>query len=150
MAKDWMGPTTVIGKLERPAFARRYAAGFTMIELLIVVTLIIVLAGIGLSTYSTSVTRAKEAALLENLTRMRTAMDEYYADKGAWPPDLSALVANHYLRQIPKDPFTDSTDTWQQVASDPDPANPNATPGVSDVKSGSPGTMLDGRPHSEL
>jgi general secretion pathway protein G len=121
-----------------------------MIELLIVVTLIIVLAGIGLSTYSTSVTRAKEAALLENLTRMRAAMDEYYADKGTWPPDLSALVANHYLRQIPKDPFTDSVDTWQQVASDPDPANPNATPGVSDVKSGSTGTMLDGRPHSEL
>jgi general secretion pathway protein G len=128
----------------------RGRAGFTLIELLIVVTLIVVLAGIGLSTYSTSVTRAKEAVLLENLVRMRDAIDQYSADKGAYPPDLTALVTDHYIRQIPKDPFTDSTDTWQSVMSEPDPANPNAPPGVYDVKSGSQGTMLDGRPHSEL
>jgi general secretion pathway protein G len=120
-----------------------------MIELLIVVTLIVVLAGIGLSTYSTSVARAKEAALLENLHRMREAIDEYYADKNAYPPDLSSLVTDRYLRQIPKDPFTDSAETWQTVMAEPDPANPNAASGVYDVKSGSTGTMLNGAPHSE-
>jgi general secretion pathway protein G len=126
------------------------ARGFTLIELLIVVTLIVVLAGIGLSTYSTSVTRAKEAVLRENLLRMRDAIDQYNADKGEYPADLPALVTEHYLRSIPRDPFTDSADTWQTVMSEPDPANPNAPPGVYDVKSGSTGTTLDGRPHADL
>ena len=124
--------------------------GFTLMELLIVITLIVVLAGIGLSTYTTSVTRAKEAVLLENLVRMRDVIDQYYADKGTYPPDLSALVSDGYMRQIPRDPFTESPDTWQTVMSEPDPANPNAVPGVYDVKSGSTGVMLDGRAHSDL
>ena len=124
--------------------------GFTMIELLIVVSLIVVLAGIGLSTYSTSVTRAKEAVLRENLLRFRDAIDQYNADKGTYPPDLPALVSDGYMRQIPRDPFTNSADTWQTVMSEPDPANPNAAPGVQDVKSGSEGTTLDGTPHAEL
>jgi general secretion pathway protein G len=124
--------------------------GFTLMELLIVVTLVVVLAGIGLSTYSTSVTRAKEAVLLENLFRMRDSIDQYYADKGTYPPDLTALVSNGYLRQIPRDPFTESTDTWQIVMSEPDPSNPNAAPGVYDVKSGAEGVSLSGVPYSEL
>ena len=124
--------------------------GFTLIELLIVVTLIVVLAGIGMSTYSTSVTRAKEAVLRENLFQMRDRIDQYYADKGSYPPDLSSLVTERYMRQIPKDPFTDSTDTWQIVMSEPDPANPNAAPGVYDVKSGAQGVALDGTPYSDF
>ena len=124
--------------------------GFTLIELLIVVTLIVVLAGIGMSTYSTSVTRAKEAALRENLFRMRDSIDQYYADKGSYPPDLSSLVTERYMRQIPRDPFTDSTDTWQVVMSEPDPTNPNAAPGVYDVKSGAQGVALDGTPYSDF
>ena len=118
--------------------------GFTLIELLIVVTLVVVLAGIGMSTYSTSVRRAKEAVLAEDLFRMRDAIDQYNADKGTYPPDLSALVTDGYMRQIPKDPFTESAETWQIVMSEPDPANPNAAPGVYDVKSGAEGTG-DGR-----
>ena len=123
--------------------------GFTLIELLIVVTLIVVLAGIGMSTYSTSVTRAKEAVLRENLFRMRDSIDQFYADKGAYPPDLSSLVTEGYMRQIPKDPFTESADTWQIVMSEPDPSNPNAAPGVYDIKSGAQGVALDGTPYSE-
>jgi general secretion pathway protein G len=138
-----MGRNTLTGR-------RRGARGFTLIELLIVVTLIVVLAGIGLSTYSTSVTRAKEAVLLENLIRIRDSIDQYHADKGAYPPDLSALVTDGYMRQIPRDPFTESSDTWQTIMSDPDPANPSAQPGVYNVKSGSTGVMLDGRAHSDL
>jgi general secretion pathway protein G len=124
--------------------------GFTLIEVLVVVTLIVVLAGIGMSTYTTSVRRAKEAVLLEDLFRMRDALDQYNADKGTWPPDLSSLVSEGYMRQIPKDPFTDSAETWQAVMSEPDPANPNAAPGVQDVKSGAEGTAMDGRAYGEL
>ena len=123
--------------------------GFTLIELLIVVTLIVVLAGIGMSTYSTSVTRAKEAVLREDLFRIRDSIDQYYADKGSYPPDLTSLVTSGYMRQIPKDPFTESSDTWQIVMSEPDPAAPNAAPGVYDVKSGAPGVALDGTPYAD-
>jgi general secretion pathway protein G len=124
--------------------------GFTLIELLIVVTLIVVLAGIGLSTYSTSVSRAKEAVLRENLFRLRDSIDQFHADKGTYPPDLSALVTGGYLRQVPKDPFTESADTWQIVMSEPDPANPNAPPGVYDVKSGAQGVSVDGTPYADF
>ena len=128
----------------------KHQRGFTLIELLIVVTLIVVLAGIGLSTYSTSVARAKEAVLRENLFRMRDSIDQFYADKGTYPPDLTSLVTAGYMRQIPRDPFTESADTWQVVMSDPDPAAPSAVPGVFDVKSGAEGVSIDGTPYSEM
>lgn len=124
--------------------------GFTLMELLIVVTLVVVLAGIGLATYSTSVNRAKEAVLRENLRLMRDSIDQFYADKGTYPADLSSLVTERYMRQIPKDPFTESADTWQIVMSEPDPANPSAVPGVYDVKSGAAGTGIDGTPYAEF
>jgi general secretion pathway protein G len=136
------------GNRARPAVGR-HTAGFTLIELLIVVTLIIVLAGIGLATYTTSITRAKEATLREDLFRLRDALDQYNADKGHYPADLPSLVTDGYVRQIPKDPITDSTDTWQTVMADADPANAAATPGVSDVKSGASGTGLDGTNYSD-
>ena len=124
--------------------------GFTLIELLIVVTLIVVLAGIGLSTYSTSVNRAKEAVLRENLFQMRNSIDQFYADKGTYPPDLTSLVTEGYMRQIPRDPFTESAETWQIVMSEPDPASPSAAPGVFDVKSGAPGVSVDGTPYADF
>ena len=127
----------------------RRERGFTLIELLIVVTLIVVLAGIGIATYSTSVLRAKEAVLREDLFRFKDAIDQYNADKGTYPPDLSALVTDGYMRQIPKDPFTESAETWQVVLAEPDPANPNAVPGVYDVKSGAEGIALDGSNYSD-
>jgi general secretion pathway protein G len=136
-----MGRNTVTGEQNTVTRKQR---GFTLIELLIVVTLIVVLAGIGLATYSTSVRRAKEATLKEDLFRMRDAIDQYYADKGNYPPDVATLVSAGYIRQVPKDPITDSADTWQTVMSETDSANPNATPGINDVKSGAPGMGLDG------
>jgi general secretion pathway protein G len=127
----------------------RGCSGFTLIELLIVMVLIVLLAGIVLAVYGNSVTRAKEAALAEDLFQMRKAIDEYYADKGKYPADLDALVSEKYLRQIPPDPFTGSTDTWQEIQSEGDPSNPSAEPGISDVKSGSDQSGLDGRPYAE-
>jgi general secretion pathway protein G len=125
------------------------APGFTLMELLIVITLIVVLAGIAMTSHATSVRRAKEAVLKENLFRMNDALDQYMADKGTFPPDLSTLVTENYLRQIPKDPFTESSETWQVQMSEPDPSNPDAPPGVQAVKSGASGTGLDGTNYTD-
>ena len=123
--------------------------GFTIIELLIVMTLIIILASIGMTQYRNTVTRADEAALKENLFRMREAMDQFYADKNKWPTDLAELVSEGYIREVPKDPITDSTDTWQTVQAEPDANNPASTGGIDNVKSGSDATSLDGTRYAE-
>jgi len=122
--------------------------GFTLIELLVVMAIAVILAGIGMTLYGTSVTRAKEAALSEDLFQMRKAIDEYYADKQKYPSSLDALVSEKYLREIKPDPFTQSVD-WQTTMSEPDAANPSAETGIWNVKSGAPGTGSDGRPYSE-
>ena len=93
--------------------ACRPTRGFTIIELLIVMTLIIILASVGMTQYRNSVTRAEEAVLKENLFRMRDAMDQFYADKNKWPADLAELVSEGYIREVPTDPMTKSKDTWQ-------------------------------------
>jgi general secretion pathway protein G len=123
--------------------------GFTLIELLIVITLIVVLASVGLATYTNSTARAREAVLKEDLFRMRDAIDQYYADKTRYPQALQDLVSDGYLREIPKDPITDSADTWQEIPAEPDPNNPASQPGVSDVKSGAEGISLDGSKYSD-
>ena len=122
--------------------------GFTLIELLVVMAIAVILAGIGMTLYGTSVTRAKEAALSEDLFQMRKAIDEYYADKQKYPSSLDALVSEKYLREIKPDPFTQSVD-WQTTMAEPDAANPSAETGIWNVKSGAPGTGSDGRPYSE-
>jgi general secretion pathway protein G len=143
-----MGPNTVTGT---DASARRFArtGGFTMIELLVVVSLVIILAGIGMAQYKNGVVRAQEAVLREDLFRMRDVIDQFYADRQKYPQSLEELVEGQYLRAIPKDPFTGSADTWQPVEAEPDPANPAAELGIVDVKSGSEKTALDGSKYSE-
>ena len=125
------------------------ARGFTLIEVLIVVTLIVILASIGMPMYQNSVRRSREAVLREDLYRMRDAIDQYYADKIKYPQALQDLVTDGYLREIPKDPMTDSADTWTTVPAEPDPANPIAEPGIFSVKSGSDGTSLDGSRYAD-
>ena len=124
-------------------------AGFTLIELMVVMSLIVILAGIGLTLYGNSVTRAREATLKEDLFRMRDAIDQFYADKSRYPNSLDELVSEKYLRAVPIDPFTQSPETWQSKYSEPDPSNPTAEPGISDVKSGSDGMALDGTVYAD-
>lgn len=124
-------------------------AGFTLIEVLIVITLIVVLASMGMATYQNSVQRSREAVLREDLFRMRDAIDQYYADKNKYPQTLADLVTEKYLREIPKDPTTNSADTWTTVPAEVDASNPAAEPGVYDVKSGSEGTSLDGSKYAD-
>jgi general secretion pathway protein G len=125
------------------------ASGFTLMEMMIVMVLIVILAGIGLTTYGNSVQRAKEATLKEDLFRMRDAIDQYYADKNKYPSNLEALVSDKYLRAVPVDPFTGTADSWQTTASEPDPSNPSLETGISDVKSGSDQTGLDGSRYAD-
>ena len=125
------------------------SSGFTMIELLVVLSLIVVLATIGMSQYRNSRVYASESVLKTDLFRMREAIDQYYADKGQYPAALDALVSEGYLRKLPDDPFTKSSTTWQTVPAEPDPNNPTAEPGVYDVKSGSEATALDGTKYAE-
>ena len=127
----------------------RQSRGFTMIELLIVMTVLVVLASLGLVQYRNSVRRAEEAALKENLFRMRDAMDQFYADKNKWPSDLSELVSEGYIREIPVDPITDSKDTWRTETAEPDANNPASSVGIDNVFSGSEETALDGTKYSE-
>ena len=131
-----------------PRTNNRGTSGFTLIELMIVMSLIVVLAGITISVNANGQTRAREAVLKEDLFRMRDAIDQYYADRDAYPPTLEDLVSAKYLRAVPIDPFTNSSETWQTTMSEIDPANPSATPGVFDVKSGSERTALDGTPYA--
>jgi general secretion pathway protein G len=127
----------------------RAQAGFTLIELMVVVALIAVLAGMGVVQYRNSVVRTKEAVLMEDLFRMRDAIDQYYADKAKYPASLETLASEGYLRQVPKDPITNSSETWQTIPADPDPGNPSADIGIYNVKSGSDGTSLDGTRYAE-
>ena len=125
------------------------SSGFTMIELLVVMTLIVILATMGMTQYRTSLIHAREATLKEDLFRMRDAIDQYYADKGQYPSTIDALVSDGYMRKVPEDPFTKSNSTWQSIPAEPDPNNPTAEPGVYDVKSGSDATAIDGTKYSE-
>jgi general secretion pathway protein G len=128
----------------------RRQAGFTLIELLIVITLISILASMGIVQYRNSVQSTREAILRTDLFRMRDAIDQYYADKNKYPASLDALVSDGYMRKIPEDPITKSADTWQTIPAEPDPGNPSAEPGIYNVKSGATGTALDGSSYEDF
>lgn len=137
-------------------------SGFSLIELIVVVTIIGILAAAALLNLRYAQRKAREAALKDNLFQMRKAIDNFYADKQRYPGSLEELVPN-YIRRIPKDPITDQTD-WEQVVDDPlsqtgedgefmsSETDPEAmsTPGIIDVKSVAEGTTLDNVPYSEL
>ena len=127
----------------------RSAQGFTLIELMVVMTIIVTLATIAMVQYRQSVQLARESVLKDDLFKMRDAIDQYYADKNQYPPTLDDLVTSGYVRSLPKDPLTNSTSSWQAVPSEPDPNNPTASPGVYDVKSGSELSAMDGSRYSD-
>ena len=120
-----------------------------MIELLVVMTLIVVLATVGMTQYRQSVTRAEEAVLKENLFRMRDAVDQFYADKNKYPSNLAELSSEGYIREVPTDPMTKSKDTWTTTQAEPDANNPASQVGIYEVKSGSDRTALDGTRYAD-
>lgn len=114
--------------------------GFTLIELLVVMTVIAVLLTIAVPRYFQHLDRAREAALRESLAVMRDAIDKYRGDTGRYPETLEELVSKRYLRKVPPDPITESSESWVLV---PPPDEPGARK-VWDVKSGAEGQGLSG------
>jgi general secretion pathway protein G len=137
-----MGRNIVTGRM-------RSAAGFTIIELMVVMTLIVTLSTIAVVQYQHSVVYSKEAVLKEDLFRMKEAIDQYYADKNQYPATIDDLVSSGYLRALPVDPITNSATTWETIPAPPDPNNPIAVGGVYSVKSGSDGTAMDGSKYAD-
>ncbi len=133
----------------RPTTSRRQR-GFTLIELLVVCAIIGLLSAVAVANYRRSIVKAKEAVLHQDLYTMRTLINQYFADKGKYPSDISSLVADHYLQSIPKDPFTDSSETWVTEPAQMDESDITTEPGIVDVKSGADGTSLDGHSYSEF
>ena len=124
-------------------------SGWTLIELLVVISIVIILAALALTQYRNSILYAKEAALASDLFLMRDAIDQYYADKGKYPESLQTLVSDNYLRNIPRDPFTSSADTWTTTMADAQPGQLSGSTGIFDVKSGAEGTAQDGRRYAD-
>jgi general secretion pathway protein G len=144
-----MEPLTPTGKKPAVLQLRRRESGFTMVELMIVMAIIVILISIAIPIYQKSIIRAKESVLLNNLTTMRDVIDEYTYDKKKAPQSLDDLVSAGYLRALPVDPMTDSNQTWKTVMEDALQSVDQTEPGIFDVKSGSEKTGLDGTPYSD-
>ena len=129
---------------------KRRQRGFTLIELLVVCAIIGILSAVAVANFRRSIVKAKEAALQQDLYTMRTLINQYFADKGKYPADISSLVEDHYLQAVPKDPFTDSSDSWVVEQAEQDDSDISTEPGIVTVHSGSDGTSLDGRSYSEF
>jgi general secretion pathway protein G len=127
---------------------RQSESGFTLVELMIVMTIILILMAMAIPRFTGSLTRAREAVLREDLHVMRDAIDSYTMDKQKAPQSLDDLVQNGYLREIPPDPMTRSKDTWVTDTSDSMYSLDETEPGINDVHSGSEETSLDGQPYS--
>ncbi len=118
--------------------------GFTLIELMIVMAIILILMGVAIPNYQQSVLHAKESVLRQDLKVMRDAIDQYTLDKQKAPQSLQDLISANYLKEIPKDPITGSNDTWEVQQEDTMMAIDQQEPGIDDVHSGAQGTASDG------
>ncbi len=132
-----MVPSTRIGKV-----GRWNAKGFTLVEVMITVSIIGILATIAVPSYQSSSIKARETVLRQDLFTLRDLLDHHRADKGKYPPALDGLVTAGYLRALPKDPFTNSPSSWQQIV---EPTEG----GIFDVYSGSDLVGTNGTPYNQ-
>lgn len=128
----------------------RRRRGFTLVELMIVMTIVSILASLAIPIYQKSILRAKETLLRNNLFTLRTVIDEYTYDKQKAPQTLEDLVTEGYLLKVPLDPITNSNTTWKIIMEDTMTSVDQTEPGIFDVRSGSDKTSpLEGTPYSE-
>jgi general secretion pathway protein G len=133
-----------------PLFVQhRRQRGFTLIELMIVVSLLLILVSTAIPIYQQSIVRAREAVLSQNLFTLRSVIDQYTMDKEKAPQSLEDVVQAGYLKQIPVDPFTNKRDTWQVEQEDILESVDQTQTGISNVHSGAEGTGTNGVPYSE-
>jgi general secretion pathway protein G len=128
--------------------ARRGNAGFTLLELMIVLSLMMIIMAIAIPNYQRSIVHARESVLRNDLFAMRSTIDEYTLDKQKAPQSLDDLVSAGYLRQVPVDPFTRSNSTWIVQMEDSTNSVDQQQPGISDVHSGSDGMSDDGEAYN--
>ena len=139
VARNWRSMAQSIGNGSKPGTPE---SGFTLIELMIVVSIVGILATLAVPSYHNAVVKAREGALRQDLFSLRDVIDQHRADKGKYPETLTALVSSGYLRKLPPDPLTGSMDTWQEMQ-DPDQG------GVVDVFSGSELVGTNGVPYNQ-
>ena len=123
--------------------------GFTLIEMMIVMTIITIIVSIAVPLYQKSLLRAKESVLKQNLFTIRTMIDEYTYDKQKAPQTLQELVNEGYLRQVPLDPMTGSNNTWKTIMEESASSTSQSEPGIFDVRSASDKTSLEGTPYTD-
>lgn len=121
---------------------------FTLLELMVVMTLILILATLAVPAYQVAIRRAREAVLRDDLYTMRSLIDQFTVDKQRAPSSLEELVEENYLHNVPVDPLTRSNETWHADYEDVPLSPQQAVPGVVDVHSGSEEISLDGVPYS--
>ena len=129
--------------VKTPQFFKK-TLGFTLIELIVVMTIIALLISIAVPRYFHSVDHAKEATLKQTLSVVRVASDKFYGDNDRYPSSISELVSKKYIRKLPVDPITESTETWVIEAPSMD-----STGAVFDIKSGAPGKAKDGTAYAD-
>ena len=134
------------GRVRRASSGRRLC-GFTFVELMVVIAIIVILISMAIPIYSRSIARAKESVLKNNLFTLRTVIDNYTFDKQKAPQSLQDLVTDGYLREIPMDPITASNQTWKIIMEDATQSVSQNEPGIFDVRSGSEKIGLDGTPY---
>ena len=122
-------------------------AGFTLLELMIVISIIIILASITLPQYQKTIMHTRETVLRDDLRNMRSLIDQYAADKGRLPQSLDDLVTSQYMREVPIDPFTGQKD-WA-ITTGEDPNSSEGQQGMTDVHSASAEVSTEGTPYSE-
>ena len=123
--------------------------GFTFVELMVVITIVVILVTMAIPIYSNTIKRSKESVLRNNLFTLRTVIDNYTYDKQKAPQTLQDMVRDGYLRDVPVDPMTGTNSTWRTIIEDAGQSVNQAEPGIFDVRSGSDKTGLDGTPYSE-